>query len=285
MTIRQASPAKVIDINGIRIGGGQPLVLVAGPCVIENEQHLLKMGRAIELVARQQGLGFIFKSSFDKANRSSVHSYRGPGLQRGLDILQRVRGELGIPLLCDVHDVSQVATVAAVADILQVPAFLCRQTDLLRAVARSGKPVNVKKGQFLAPEDMGNVLEKLVSFGASEVILTERGASFGYHNLVVDMRSLAIMRRFGYPVMFDATHSLQLPAALGASSGGQRRFVPHLARAAAAVGIDALFLEVHQDPDQAPCDGPNMLRLDDLPGLLEQVAAIDCLVKERAWTS
>jgi len=276
---------KPVEIGDIVMGGGNPLVLVAGPCVIESEQHLLDVGAAIKRMSRQQGVPFILKSSFDKANRSSIASYRGPGLQRGLAILQRARSELGVPLLCDVHDSGQVEAVAAVADILQVPAFLSRQTDLLCAVARSGKPVNVKKGQFLAPEDMGNVVEKITHCGNDAIILTERGASFGYHNLVVDMRSLVIMRRFGHPVMFDATHSLQLPAAQGSCSGGQRQFVLHLARAAAAVGIDALFLEVHQDPDQAPCDGPNMLRLDDLPDLLGQVSRIDKLVKERAWTS
>jgi 2-dehydro-3-deoxyphosphooctonate aldolase (KDO 8-P synthase) len=275
----------VVEAGGIKIGGGNPLVLIGGPCVIENEAHLLELGKRIQAACDDLGIPYILKTSFDKANRTSIDSYRGPGIEPGLEILERVKSSLNVPLLCDVHGISQVEAVAEVADILQIPAFLCRQTDLVCAVARTGKPVNVKKGQFLSPADMAGVIGKIEHCGNKSILLTERGSSFGYNNLVVDMRSLAIMRRLGYPVVFDATHSLQLPGGLGSSTGGQREFVPHLSRAATAVGIDALFMEIHDDPDQAPCDGPNMLALDDLPGILAQVHAIDELVKERHWTS
>jgi len=271
----------------LHIGNDIPLTFIGGPCVLEDNGSYVEVAKELSDICRELSIRYIFKASYDKANRSSIASYRGPGLRLGLEMLGEVKAQTGVPILTDCHSVAEIEEVAAsgIVDVIQVPAFLSRQTDLLCAVARSGKPVNVKKGQFLAPEDMGNVVEKITHCGNDAIILTERGASFGYHNLVVDMRSLVIMRRFGHPVMFDATHSLQLPAAQGSCSGGQRQFVLHLARAAAAVGIDALFLEVHQDPDQAPCDGPNMLRLDDLPDLLGQVSRIDKLVKERAWTS
>jgi 2-dehydro-3-deoxyphosphooctonate aldolase (KDO 8-P synthase) len=267
---------------GVRIGGGAPLLLIAGPCAIESSQHALETAHALEEVAAAAGVPFVYKSSFDKANRTSVESYRGPGLHAGLAILQRVREEVGVPVLSDVHEVDQVAPAAEVLDILQIPAFLCRQTDLVLAAGQTGKPVNVKKGQFLAPWDMQHVAAKLASTGNRQVLLTERGASFGYNNLVADMRSVAILRTFGYPVVFDATHSVQLPGGAGKASSGQREFVPALARAAVGVGIDALFMEVHPDPDRAPSDGPNMLKLTDLPALLAQVQAIDAIVRRAA---
>ncbi len=260
--------------GGVKIGGGNPLAFALGPCVIESEEHLLKVGGAAQEICRKLSAPFILKTSFDKANRTSIDSYRGPGLEKGLEILRRVKKELGVPVLCDIHQPAQAKPAAEVIDILQIPAFLCRQTDLVQAAARTGRAVNVKKGQFLAPEDMLQVVEKIRSAGNENIILCERGTMFGYHNLVVDMRSLVIMRSFGYPVMFDATHSLQLPSACGTHTGGQREFIAPLARAAAAVGVDALFLEVHDDPDHAPCDGQNMIALDGLPHLLEQVTAI-----------
>jgi 2-dehydro-3-deoxyphosphooctonate aldolase (KDO 8-P synthase) len=222
---------------------------------------------------------FIFKSSYDKANRTSIHSYRGPGLQKGLEILQKIKDAVGVPVLSDVHAVEEVEPAAEILDIIQIPAFLCRQTDLIIAAARTGKPVNVKKGQFLAPWDTQNIVEKVRSAGNDQVLLTERGASFGYNNLVADMRSLVIMRSFDVPVVFDATHSVQLPGGAGTASSGQREFVPHLARAAVATGCDALFMEIHPNPDHAPSDGPNMLRLEDLPALLAQIIQIDRIVR------
>ena len=262
------------------LGGGAPMVLIAGPCAIESQQHALDTAQALKEITSAAGVSFIYKSSFDKANRTSRDSYRGPGLHAGLAILQRVRQDIGVPVLSDVHEVEQVAAAAAVLDVLQIPAFLCRQTDLLVAAGQTGKPVNVKKGQFLAPWDMQHVAEKIASTGNQRLFLTERGASFGYNNLVVDMRSLAIMRTFGYPVVFDATHSVQLPGGAGHVSSGQRQFVPALTRAAVGVGVDALFMEVHADPDHAPSDGPNMLKLRDLPTLLAQVQAIDAVVRQ-----
>jgi 2-dehydro-3-deoxyphosphooctonate aldolase (KDO 8-P synthase) len=268
--------------DNVRIGGGAPLALIAGPCAIESQAHALEMAQALKEMAAAAGVPFIYKSSYDKANRTSVDGYRGPGLHKGLAILQRVREDIGVPVLSDVHDVEQIDAAAKVLDILQIPAFLCRQTDLLIAAGQTGKPVNVKKGQFLAPWDMQHVAHKIVSMQNPRVLLTERGASFGYNNLVADMRSLAIMRTFGHPVVFDATHSVQLPGGAGGASSGQREFVPALARAAVGVGIDALFMEVHADPDRAPSDGPNMLKLKDLPALLIQVAAIDAIVRQAA---
>lgn len=265
---------KQIRIGELTLGGGAPLLLVAGPCVIESEDHLLRTGEAIKEACDDQEVPFILKSSYDKANRSSGRSFRGPGLHEGLRILQRVKEKLGVPVLSDVHEVDQVLAAAEVLDVIQIPAFLCRQTDLLLAAARTGRPVNVKKGQFLSPWDAGNIVEKLRSAGSEEIILTERGTSFGYHNLVVDIRSLPVMRSLGYPVLFDATHSLQLPGGAGQASSGQAEFIPYLARAAVAAGVDGLFMEVHPDPANAPSDGPNMLRLDALPGILRQVIGI-----------
>jgi len=269
-----------VRIGAVTIGGGAPLALIGGPCAIENEKHALMMAERLQRVTATAGVPFIYKSSYDKANRSSIHAYRGPGLVEGLRILQKVKDETGLGLLSDVHDVSEVAPAAAVLDVLQVPAFLCRQTELIVACARSGRPVNVKKGQFVAPRDMVNVVEKVRASGGEDLLLTERGTSFGYNNLIVDFRGLPIMRSFGYPVVFDATHSVQLPGGQGDRSGGERQYVQALARAAVAVGIDALFMEIHEDPDRTLddgrplSDGPNMLRLDDLPRLLDEIRAI-----------
>jgi 2-dehydro-3-deoxyphosphooctonate aldolase (KDO 8-P synthase) len=268
-----------VAVGGIRIGPGRPLALIGGPCAIESEKHAVMTGERLAAIAAARGVPFIYKSSYDKANRSSGTSYRGPGLTEGLRILGAVRRGVGVPVLSDVHQVSEVEPAAEVLDVLQIPAFLCRQTDLVLAAGRTGKPVNVKKGQFLAPRDMRNVADKIASTGNREILLTERGTSFGYHNLVVDFRGLADMREIGYPVIFDATHSVQLPGAAGARSGGERRYVPALARAAVAFGIDALFMEMHEDPDRTLpdgrplSDGPNMLRIDDLPRLLDEILA------------
>ena len=269
-----------VRIGAVTIGGGAPLALIGGPCAIENEKHALMMAERLQRLTADAKVPFIYKSSYDKANRSSIHSYRGPGLTEGLRILQKVKDETGLAVLSDVHDVSEVAPAAQVLDVLQVPAFLCRQTDLIVACARSGRPVNVKKGQFVAPRDMVNVVEKVRASGSEDLLLTERGTSFGYNNLVVDFRGLPIMRAFGYPVVFDATHSVQLPGGQGDRSGGERQYVQALARAAVAVGVDALFMEIHEDPDRTLedgrplSDGPNMLRLDDLPRLLDELRAI-----------
>jgi len=269
-----------VRMGGVTVGGGAPLALIGGPCAIESEAHALMMAERLQAVTEAAGVPFVYKSSYDKANRSSVRSYRGPGLKEGLRILGRVKDVTGLPVLSDVHDVSEVEPAAEVLDVLQVPAFLCRQTDLVLACARSGRPVNVKKGQFLAPRDMGNVVDKIRSAGCEDILLTERGTSFGYNNLVVDFRSLPIMRSFGCPVVFDATHSVQLPGGEGDRSGGERQYVQALARAAVAVGVDALFMEIHEDPDRALedgrplSDGPNMLRLDDLPRLLAEITAV-----------
>jgi len=263
----------------VKFGGGQ-LVMIAGPCVIEGEDFTLRHARKVAEVAQKHGVAAVFKSSFDKANRTSGKSFRGPGLAEGLRILARVKQEVGLPVLTDVHQPEQCAPAAEVVDVLQIPAFLCRQTDLLIAAGQTGRSVNVKKGQFLAPRDMGNVVEKIRSAGSEDILLTERGTSFGYNNLVVDFRGLPIMRAFGYPVIFDATHSVQLPGGQGDRSGGERQYVQALARAAVAVGVDALFMEIHEDPDRTLADGrplsdgPNMLRLDDLPRLLVEIAAI-----------
>jgi 2-dehydro-3-deoxyphosphooctonate aldolase (KDO 8-P synthase) len=273
---------KIVNVGRIKIGGGAPLAVVAGPCVIESKEAALRHAGALKERADRAGVPYIFKSSYDKANRSSVNSFRGPGLEKGLEVLAEVRAKIDVPILTDVHEIDQVAAVKEVADVLQIPAFLCRQTDFVLAVARSGRVVNVKKGQFLAPWDMRNVLDKILSTGNDQVVLTERGASFGYNNLVSDMRSLVVMRELGYPVMFDATHSLQLPGGHGAASGGERKYIPALARAGVAAGVDALFMEVHEDPDHALSDGPNSLRLEDFEGLLKIVKRVDALVKEAA---
>jgi 2-dehydro-3-deoxyphosphooctonate aldolase (KDO 8-P synthase) len=269
-----------VAVGPVRIGGEHPLALIGGPCAIEDEKHALTTAERLATIAADRRVPFIYKSSYDKANRSSLRGYRGPGLREGLRILRKVREAIGVPVLSDVHDVSEVEPAAEVLDVIQIPAFLCRQTDLVVAAARTGKPVNVKKGQFLAPQDMRNVIDKVQSSGNPSVLVTERGTSFGYHNLVVDMRGLVIMRELGCPVVFDATHSVQLPGGAGDRSGGERRYVPALARAAVAVGIDALFMEMHEDPDRTLADGrplsdgPNMLRIDDLPRLLDELAGI-----------
>jgi 2-dehydro-3-deoxyphosphooctonate aldolase (KDO 8-P synthase) len=269
-----------VTVGSVRIGGGGPLALIGGPCAIEDEAHALMTAERLLKITTDKRVPFIYKSSYDKANRSSVNGYRGPGLVEGLRILKKVRDTLRVPVLSDIHQVSEVDPAAEVLDVLQIPAFLCRQTDLLLAAAATGKPVNVKKGQFVAPRDMKNVVDKLLSKGNDAILLTERGTSFGYHNLVVDMRGLADMRELGYPVVFDATHSVQLPGGAGDRSGGERKYVPALARAAVAFGVDALFMEMHEDPDRTLrdgrplSDGPNMLRLDDLPRLLDELLAI-----------
>lgn len=271
--------AKKVTAGGLEIGQGRPLAVIAGPCVIESKESALRHASFLKGVAERVGLPFIYKSSYDKANRSSIASYRGPGIEKGLEILAQVKKEIGVPVLTDVHEKEQVSLAREVADVLQIPAFLCRQTDFILEVARSGKAVNIKKGQFLAPWDVGNIIEKIVSTGNEQIMVTERGVSFGYNNLVSDMRSLVVMRELGYPVVLDATHSLQLPGGLGKASGGERRFIPALARAGVAVGIDALFMEVHEDPDRALSDGPNSLALKDVEELLRSVKEIDGIVK------
>jgi 2-dehydro-3-deoxyphosphooctonate aldolase (KDO 8-P synthase) len=272
---------KKIAVGAVQVGGGLPLAVIAGPCVIESKDSALRHGSALKAAADRVGVPYIFKSSYDKANRSSLHSFRGPGLENGLEILAAVKEKVGVPVLTDVHEIDQVERVNTVADILQIPAFLCRQTDFVLAVARSGKVVNVKKGQFLAPWDMRNIVDKIRSAGNEQILLTERGASFGYNNLVSDMRSLVVMRELGYPVVLDATHSLQLPGGLGGASGGERQYIPTLARAGAAAGVDALFMEVHEDPEHALSDGPNSLMLKDFEGLLRIIKRIDAVVKEQ----
>ncbi len=270
---------KEITVGRVKIGGNRPLVLVAGPCVIENEAATLRCAERLMTICNGLSVPLIFKASYDKANRTSVTSFRGPGLKNGLRILARISESLGLPTITDVHSVDEVRHVSEVVDVLQIPAFLCRQTDLVVEAARTGKVINIKKGQFMAPWDMGNIVDKAVSVGNSRVILTERGASFGYNNLISDMRSFPIMRGIGYPVIFDATHSVQIPGGQGTSSGGQREFVECLARAATATGIDGVFMEVHEDPDKALCDGPNSVKLDDLPAILKKLKAIDAIVK------
>jgi 2-dehydro-3-deoxyphosphooctonate aldolase (KDO 8-P synthase) len=261
-------------VGGHEVGDGRPLLLIAGPCVLESEAQALAHARRVAALARAHGVPAVFKASFDKANRTSVKSFRGVGLERGLAILEAVRRETGLPTLTDVHEAWQAEPAAKVVDVLQVPAFLCRQTDLVTACARHARSVNVKKAQFLAPRDMRHVLEKCREAGNANVVLTERGASFGYGNLVVDMRSLVQLRELGAPVCFDATHSVQLPSATGASSGGERQFVPVLARAAVAAGVDAIFMEVHENPELAPCDGPSSLTPAMADVLLGQLVAI-----------
>jgi 2-dehydro-3-deoxyphosphooctonate aldolase (KDO 8-P synthase) len=259
----------------LTLGDGCPLALIGGPCVIESEDFTLRMAEAIQTICDRLGIPLIFKASFDKANRTSVHSFRGPALDLGLNILQRVKDAVGVPVLTDIHESAQAAQVAEVVDVVQIPAFLCRQTDLLLAAAATGRVVNVKKGQFLAPWDMRHVVDKLYAGGAaSRILLTERGTSFGYNTLVVDFRALPQLRELGHPVVFDATHSVQMPGGQGERSGGQRQFVPHLARAAVAIGIDALFMEIHENPDVAPSDGPNMVPLAKLETLLQQVLSV-----------
>ena len=268
------------SLGKIRFGGGAPLFLIAGPCVIESEAHATGMAERLAKITSDLGIPFIFKASYDKANRSSLSSYRGPGLAEGLRILGAIKKKVGVPVLTDVHDVSQVGPVADVCDVVQIPAFLCRQTDLLEAVGKSGRIANLKKGQFLSPWDIGNAAEKIASTGNHKIILTERGASFGYQNLVVDMRSFPIMRKLGYPVVFDVTHSVQLPGGKGNASGGQPEFIETLARAGAAAGIDGMFLEVHDDPARALSDGANALPLEQFQGLVEKVQHLASLARE-----
>ena len=275
-------PLAIVRVGDIAIGEGQPLVLIAGPDVIESERHLLSHAERISRMCERAGVSYVVKSSYDKANRTSGHSYRGPGLRRGLKVLAKLKRALGLPVLSDVHCREEVGPAAEILDILQVPAFLCRQTDFVMAVARAGKAVNLKKGQLLAPWDMRHVIEKVQAAGNRSVLVTESGASFGYNNLVSDFRSLQILAGFGCPVIYDGTHSVQLPGGLGHASGGQREFVPALIREAGATGFcHGLFLEVHEDPDHAPVDGPTMLRLADLPRLLDEVQAIHAALKRR----
>mgnify|MGYP003557154338 FL=1 len=270
---------KEVKIGNLTVGGGKGLFLLAGPCVIEDPERTLMIGRRTKEICDRLGIPYIFKASFDKANRSSYSSFRGPGLEEGLRILAHIKKELQVPVVSDIHSVEQIEPAAEVLDVLQIPAFLCRQTDLVYGAAKTGKCVNVKKGQFMAPKDMINVLKKMEEAGNENLMLTERGASFGYNNLVVDMRSFPIMRDFGYPVIFDATHSVQLPGGAGTKSSGQREFVPFLSRAAVGAGVDGLFMEVHDNPEEALSDGPNMVRLDDLEAILRDLKAIDTIVK------
>ena len=280
MTDAKQHPATV-EAGSVRFGNHLPLSIIAGPCAMESRDHALEMASALKEIAERQGMGLVYKSSFDKANRTSMSSARGIGLHKALAVFAEVKEQLGLPVLTDVHENDQCAPVAEVVDILQIPAFLCRQTDLLVAAARTGRVVNVKKGQFLAPWDMANVAAKVAAAGNPNVMLTERGASFGYNTLVSDMRSLPIMAGTGAPVIFDATHSVQQPGGQGATSGGQREFVPVLARAAVAVGVAGVFIETHQDPDKAPSDGPNMVPLKEFETLLAQLKAFDALAKGR----
>ncbi len=270
-----------VKVGNYVIGGGEKLTLLAGPCVLEGLDRCLMIGRTIKEICEGLDINYVFKASFDKANRSSYHSFRGPGLEKGLEMLKVIKEELNVPVVTDIHETSQANPVAEVADILQIPAFLCRQTDLLHAAAQTGRVVNVKKGQFLAPEDMRNVIDKLHESGCDQIMLTERGASFGYHNLVVDMRSLPIMRSFGYPVVMDGTHSVQLPGGNGTTSAGNREYVEYLVRAAVAAGVDALFLEVHDNPEEALSDGANMVYLDKLGDLLQDAVAIHEIVRHK----
>jgi 2-dehydro-3-deoxyphosphooctonate aldolase (KDO 8-P synthase) len=274
--------AREISIGSIRIGSNQPLFLIAGPCVIESEDHALMMAERLAEITALAKIPFVFKASYDKANRSSEQSYRGPGLAGGLRILKKIKERFGIPILTDIHEASQAAPVAEVADVLQIPAFLSRQTDLLVAAGKTGRVVNLKKGQFLSPWEMANAVEKIAKTGNDRIFLTERGASFGYQNLVVDMRSFPIMRKTGCPVVFDVTHSVQLPGGAGKCSGGQPEFIEPLARAGAAVGVDGIFLEVHENPGKALSDGANALPLAELPALLGKLQQIAALV--RGWS-
>ena len=270
---------KEVKINKIRIGNGNPLLLIAGPCVIESERECCNTAKRLKEITAELDIPFIFKSSYDKANRTSIDSPRGPGLKKGLKILKNIKDKLNLPILSDVHSKDEIKDAAKVLDVIQIPAFLCRQTDFVIAVAKTKRIVNVKKGQFLSPWDTKNIIKKIESTGNKNILITERGFSFGYNNLVADMRSIPIMRQFGYPVVFDATHSVQLPGGAGTASGGQREFVAHLARAAAAVGCDGIFMEVHPCPEKALCDGPNMINLDNLFLILKQLKEIDNLVR------
>jgi 2-dehydro-3-deoxyphosphooctonate aldolase (KDO 8-P synthase) len=270
---------KEINIANTKLGGGNPLFIIAGPCVIESEEIVFYTAKKLKETCRTIGLPLLFKSSYDKANRTSLSSFRGPHLEKGLRILSDVRSKFDIPVISDIHSVEEVKPASEVLDALQVPAFLCRQTDIILSASRTGKPVNVKKGQFLSPWDVKNIVDKFTSTGNHNLFITERGTSFGYNNLIVDFRGLPVIRSLGYPVVFDVTHSLQLPGGEGSCSGGQSEFAEPLARAAVAVGVDGLFMEVHPDPDKALCDGPNMIELDEVEKFLEAVKAIHDLVK------
>jgi 2-dehydro-3-deoxyphosphooctonate aldolase (KDO 8-P synthase) len=274
-----ATPNSVVTVGNAKFGNSLPLALIAGPCALESRAHAFEMAAALKELTAKLGLGFVYKTSFDKANRTSAASARGLGLEEALPIFAELRAKLDVPVLTDVHEAEQCARVAAVADVLQIPAFLCRQTDLLIAAAKTGRAVNVKKGQFLAPWDMTHVVEKITGAGNANVLVTERGVSFGYNTLVSDMRALPVLEKIGAPVIFDATHSVQQPGGQGTSSGGERDFVPVLARAAVAVGVAGVFIETHEDPDRAPSDGPNMIALKDLPPLLERLIQFDALAK------
>jgi 2-dehydro-3-deoxyphosphooctonate aldolase (KDO 8-P synthase) len=276
------SLTREIQLGSLRLGGSNPLFLIAGPCVIESESHARMMAERVAKTAADHGIPYIFKASYDKANRSSIKAFRGPGLTEGLRILAKIKSDLHLPILTDIHESSQAAPAAEVADILQIPAFLARQTDLLLAAAKTGRIVNIKKAQFLSPWDMGNVAEKVASSGNPNIILTERGASFGYNNLVVDMRTFPVLQKFGYPVVYDVTHSVQIPGGLGHASGGQPEFIETLARAGVATGVDGLFLETHDTPAAALSDGPNALPLAQLPQLLSRVKELSALV--RKWS-
>ena len=275
------SPTREFNVGAVPVGGRRPFLLIAGPCVIENAEHCYWLAGEIKSIAASCGVSFIFKASYDKANRSSLSSFRGVGLEKGLEILRHVRQDLKVPVLTDVHDVSQVGPVSTLVDCLQIPAFLCRQTDLLVAAGQSGVPVNVKKGQFLSPGEVQNIVDKLEDSGCQKILLTERGTSFGYNNLVVDIRSFPLLRRCGYPVIFDVTHSLQLPGGLGTTSGGQPEFVEVLARAGVAAGVDGVFIEVHENPDKALSDGANALPLDRLESALMELREIDQIIKRK----
>jgi 2-dehydro-3-deoxyphosphooctonate aldolase (KDO 8-P synthase) len=276
------TPNPVVKIGSVEVGNKKPLSIIAGPCALESRDHALEMASALKDVARKAGVGLIYKTSFDKANRTSANSARGLGLELALPIFAEIRERLGIPVLTDVHERDQCAPTAEAVDVLQIPAFLCRQTDLLIAAAETGRVINVKKGQFLAPWDMKNVIAKITGAGNPNVLTTERGVSFGYNTLVSDMRALPILAALGAPVVFDATHSVQQPGGQGTVSGGDREMVPVLARAAVAIGVAAVFMETHEDPDRAPSDGPNMLKLKDLPDLLAELVEIDRIAKRRA---
>ena len=278
-----AAPNSVIRLGNVEIGNARPLSIIAGPCALESRAHALEMAQALKEIADKAGVGLIYKTSFDKANRTSGSAGRGMGLENALPIFAEIRSKFGLPVLTDVHEKDQCAAVAQAVDVLQIPAFLCRQTDLLVAAAHTGKVVNVKKGQFLAPWDMKNVIAKITGAGNPNVLVTERGASFGYNTLVSDMRALPIMAAFGAPVVFDATHSVQQPGGQGDKTGGDRGMVPYLARAAVAVGVAMIFAEVHQDPDHAPSDGPNMLKLKDFPALLSEWVEIDKIAKRQRY--
>ena len=268
-----------VKCSNFEIANDKPFTLIAGPCQLENEKHALKISSELKKITNDLGINLIYKTSFDKANRTSLKGKRGMGLEKSLPIFDKIRKEVGLPVLTDVHTAEQCSIVADHVDVLQIPAFLCRQTDLLIAAAKTGKIINVKKGQFLAPWDMANVIKKIEDSGNKNILITERGASFGYNTLVSDMRSLPIMSKFGFPIVFDATHSVQQPGGMGEKSGGQREFVPYLARAAIAVGVGAIFMETHEDPDNAPSDGPNMVPLNEVKTLLKKLTEIDKLVK------